>query len=299
MKRRDFIKNSSLVAFSVSAFGFTKWNGKIFVGDTPTTTDILGPFYRPGAPTRSNIIPTGSKGIPLNLHGIIFKEDGKTPLKDAIVEIWQCDENEHYDNTSDDFLFRGAVKTEKNGRYEFKTIVPVPYKANPDNENSWRPAHIHMRVSSSSQQDLITQLYLKGDQYIDKDRSSSSPQAINRILSLTKNSANENVLVFDIVMSKEFLLDEAVYRKITGLYQMEKNIVEFVKNDDLLFMKYNGQLTASLKYIGNNTFEGGIGFPIVSFELLSGGGVKATITQRTGTQSGEKFLALRDFIWVA
>lgn len=44
MKRRTFIKNSSLMAISVSAFGAIHWNGKSFVGDTPTTTDILGPF---------------------------------------------------------------------------------------------------------------------------------------------------------------------------------------------------------------------------------------------------------------
>ncbi|MFT5887161.1 MAG: catechol 1,2-dioxygenase, partial [Arcticibacterium sp.] len=67
MKRRDFIRNSSLLAFSVSAFSFTKWNGEKYVGDSPTTSDILGPFYRPNAPMRTNIIPADSKGLPLNL----------------------------------------------------------------------------------------------------------------------------------------------------------------------------------------------------------------------------------------
>lgn len=290
MKRRTFIKNSSLMAISVSAFGAIHWNGKSFVGDTPTTTDILGPFYRPGAPLRSNIIPSGSKGTPLNLNGTIFQHDGKTPLENTLIEIWQCDENEYYDNTSDGYLFRGAVKTGKKGMYDFKTIVPVPYKANPKDEASWRPAHIHMRVSSETEQDLITQIYFKGDKYLDKDRSSSSPQAVNRILSITKNATNENEVTFDIVMSKEFPLDAEVYKKITGLYQMDKDIIEFLKNDDLLFMKRNGQLLVSLKYIGNNTFEGGIGFPKVNFELLTGGGTKATISYRDNTYSGEKFL---------
>jgi hypothetical protein len=111
MKRRTFIKNSSLLAISVSAFGGIHWNGKNYVGDTQTTTDILGPFYRPGAPYRSNITPPGSKGIPLSLSGTIFQSDGKTPLNNAVIEIWQCDEKENYDNTSDEYLFRGAVKT--------------------------------------------------------------------------------------------------------------------------------------------------------------------------------------------
>ena len=278
------------MAVSVSAFGAISWNGKNFVGDTPTTTDILGPFYRPGAPLRSNIIPPGSTGIPLNLRGAIFKEDGKTALENAFIEIWQCDENEHYDNVSDDYLFRGAVKTGSDGKYDFKTIVPVPYKADQNNEASWRPAHIHVRVSSPMQQDLITQIYFKGDKYNDKDSSSSSPEAVNRILQISKNSANENVVTFNIVMSKNFPLDASVYKKITGLYEMDKDIFEFVQNDDLLFMKRNGQLIASFNYIGNNTFESHPGLRKVVFEILAKGGVKATITNGTTTYTGEKFL---------
>ena len=291
MKRIDFIKNSSLVAISVSAFGAISWNGENFVGDSPTTTDILGPFYRPGAPMRSNIIPPDSKGILLNLSGTIYKEDGKTPLNNALVEIWQCDENQHYDNTSNDFLCRGALNTGKNGRYDFKTVVPVQYKANPNNEASWRPAHIHMRVSVADQQDLITQIYFKGDKYIETDISASAPQAVNRILDISKNASGENAVIFDVVMSKEFPLEKEVYNKITGLYWMDDDSkIEFIKNDDLLFLKRNGQLTASLKYIGNNTFEGGIGYPKVTFELLAKGETKAIIKLRNKSLSGQRYL---------
>ncbi len=295
MKRRTFIKNSSLTALSVSAFGSIHWNGRSFVGDTPTTTDILGPFYRPGAPMRSDIMPSASKGSPMNLSGTIFKEDGKTPLNNVLVEIWQCDENEHYDNTSDNYLFRGAIKTGKNGKYAFKTIVPVPYKADPNDEASWRPAHIHMRVSVAEQQDLVTQIYFKGNKYNDTDTSASSPQAVNRILNIVKNASGENTVTFDVVMSKEFPLDKEVYNKLTGLYQMDSgNTIELIKNDDLLFMKRNGQLVASLKYIGNNTFEAGIGFPKVTFELLGKGGTKVVIATQNKTYTGEKYLKYSD-----
>lgn len=291
MQRRNFIKKSSLMAFSVSAFGGIHWNGLNFVGDSPTTTDILGPFYRPGAPMRNNIMSPGSTGIPMNLTGKVFSENGKTPLDNALVEIWQCDEKEYYDNASDDYLFRGAVKTDKNGSYNFKTIVPVPYKANPDNENSWRPAHIHMRVSVANQQDLITQIYFKGDQYLDNDTWASAPRAINRTLEIVKNKNGESEVIFDIVMNKEFPLDEEVYKKITGLYKMDdKSNVEFIKSDDLLFLKRNGHLLEGLRYIGNNTFEGGVGYPKVSFQLLEKGGAKAVISLPNKSVSGEKFL---------
>ncbi len=190
---------------------------------------------------------------------------------------------------------RGALQTEKDGTYNFKTILPVPYKATPDDENSWRPAHIHMRVSVADQQDLITQIYFKNGKYIDTDTWASSPQATNRILDIVKNSSGGNTVTFDVVMNKEFPLEKEVYNRITGLYQMDNDyIVEFVKNDDLLFMKRNGRLVAGLNYIGNNTFQGGIGFPKVTFELLTKGESKATVTTKNNTYSGKKYMKYTD-----
>ena len=291
MQRRTFIKNSSLTVLSISAFGSLNWNGKSFEGNTPTTTDILGPFYRPGAPLRSNLVLPYAKGTPIVLKGSIFKENGKTPVNNALVEIWHCDENEVYDNASDEYKYRGGQKTKADGKYEFKSILPVPYKADPTNESSWRPAHIHMRVSVPNQQDLITQIYFKGGKYVETDKWASSPQAVNRVLTITKNKAGVSEIVFNVIMAKEMPLDKNVYDKLTGLYDVgDDNIVEFIKNDDLLFMKRNGQLSASLKYTGNNTFEGGIGFPKVTFEIQKEGNVKVVIITATKTYTGTKYL---------
>lgn len=294
MQRRTFIKNSTLTVISISSFGALSWNGKNFEGDRPTTTDILGPFYRPGAPLRTNLRLPGSNGTPIVLKGKIFKEDAKTPINNALVEIWHCDENEMYDNTSDKYNYRGGQRTKKDGTYEFKTILPVPYKAVPDNEATWRPAHIHMRVSVPDQQDLITQIYFKGGKYVGTDRWASDPQAVNRILTMSKNTSGEGQIIFNVVMSKGLVLDEKVYDKLTGLYDVgDNNFIEFSRNDDLLFMKQNGQLVAGLKYIGNNTFEGGEGFPKASFELQKDGMVKVAVVTEiptTKTYHGIKYL---------
>jgi catechol 1,2-dioxygenase len=214
MERRNFIKNSSLLAASIGVFGKIQWNGFNYEGNTPTTTDILGPFYRPGAPMRSNIIPPGSAGEILHLNGIVFKKDGTTPLKGALVEVWQVNEKAQYDNTSDEYLGRGAVETEKDGKYYFKTIMPVPYQTG---ENHFRPAHIHFRISGTDHQDLITQIYFKGDPHIAEDSSSSSPLSINRILGVTENAGKEKAVQFDIVMREEYPLDIAVFNKVCGL----------------------------------------------------------------------------------
>lgn len=294
MQRRTFIKNSTLTVISFSTFGALHWNGKNFEGDTPTTTDILGPFYRPGAPLRTNLRLSGSAGTPIVLKGKIFREDGKTPIENAFVEIWHCDEHEMYDNTSDQYRYRGGQRTKRDGTYAFKTILPVPYQAVPGNEATWRPAHIHMRVSVPDQQDLITQIYFKGGKYVDTDRWASAPQAVNRILTVNKNNSGESQIIFNVVMSKELPLDRKVYDKITGLYDIgDNNFIEFSKSDDLLLMKQNGQLAAGLKYIGKNTFEGGEGYPKATFDLQKDGTVNVSVVTEipvATTYRGTKFL---------
>jgi len=292
MKRRTFVKNSALTAFGMATFGSISWNGKSFEGDSETTSDILGPFYRPGSPMRSNLIPTGSTGEVMHLSGTIFKKDGKTPLSNVLIEAWQCDEHEHYDNASDDYLFRGTVKTGRDGKYAFKTIVPVPYK----DGDAWRPAHIHMRISSSDHQDLITQIYFKGDPHIEEDAAAKSPQSVNRILEIKKNSSNENVVTFDVVMGKTFQLNDAGYKKITGLYKLQNGMAEFIREDDLLFLKINGQFTEGLRYKGNNSFEGGNGFNKAKFEIMPNGEVMTKITMWDHWTEDQKYLKLYEGI---
>ena len=83
-----------------------------------------------------------------------------------------------------------------------------------------------MRVSVPNQQDLITQLYFKDGKYVDTDKWASSPQAVNRILNISKNKLGESEIVFNVIMSKEIPLDKKVYDKITGLYDVgESNIL--------------------------------------------------------------------------
>jgi len=275
MKRRNFIRDSSLIAFSVGVFGKIRWDGKSYVGEDPTTTDILGPFYRPGAPFRTDLVQAGTKGEILHFSGIILGKDGKTPLKNALVEIWHCNENGVYDNTSDDYIYRSSWKTGDDGQYHFRTILPVPYKAG---ATLTRPAHIHMRISGTKMQDLVTQVYFKGDQHIAEDISSSDPRSVHRILDISMNDQKEKVVKFDIVLKGEYTLDAAAYKKITGLYEMDnKTMGEFYQDGDQLFVKVNGQIIEAMEYKGNNSFEGGLGQVKVRFELLSNGGTKAIV----------------------
>ncbi|HRX94188.1 MAG TPA: hypothetical protein P5158_08735 [Chitinophagaceae bacterium] len=277
MKRRNFIYNTSLIAMSVGVFGKIKWDGKAWVGEDPTTTDILGPFYRPGAPFKTDLVQPGTKGQLLHFGGTVFAKDGSTPLKDTLVEVWHCNENGTYDNTSDDYVYRASAKTGSDGKYHFKTILPVPYGVGGD---VIRPAHIHMRISGNSKQDLVTQVYFKGDENLAKDDSSADPRSIHRILDISTNSKNEKVVKFDIVLKDEYVLDAAGFKKISGLYQMKTDngvMTEFFRQGDQLFLKRNGQIVEAMDYVGNNSFEGGLGRIKTTFEIKADGAVNVKL----------------------
>ena len=276
MKRRTFLRDSSLMAFSAGVFGNIKWDGISYVGENPTTTDILGPLYRPGAPFKTNLIQPGTKGEILHFGGTVFGIDGKTPVKDALVEVWHCNEDGQYDNTSDDYVYRASLKTKADGKYQFKTILPVPYGGG----DFFRPAHIHMRISESSgSQDLVTQIYFKGDKYIDKDSSASNKRSLNRILDFSENAKKEKVVKFDIYLRKEYLLDAGSFKKIAGIYRMDdKSMIEFYKQVDQLFAKVNGQIMEAMDYTGSNSFEGGLSQIKVQFDILKDSSVKAKLS---------------------
>lgn len=293
MERRTFIKKSGVIAFGIGAFGSLRFTERGFVASTPTTTDILGPFYRPGAPPRKNLNPEGFAGEALHLAGTVFKSDGKTPAANSLIEIWQCRADGLYDNVSDDYLYRASQKVGGNGRYHFITTKPVAY---PVEENSpvFRPAHIHLRISSPGSHDLITQIYFTGDPHLETDPSTKSQLAINRILSENKINEKESEITFDIVLAKELIPSEELFEKVSGIYKMNNNtFMEFYRDGDLLFYKTNHQIWGGLSFAGNDTFVGGVNDTQAKFDILANGkaNVKFHFIRRKKTElDGTKIL---------
>jgi catechol 1,2-dioxygenase len=259
VRRRKFIKQTTMVAIGIGFFGKIAWSNGRFVGDRPTTTDVLGPFYRLGAPVRININPSNYTGNLFHVAGTVYKEDGKTPFANARVEVWQCDENRQYDNHSDEFRNRGTQFSDTNGKYHFICMHPIPYPV-AGQISIMRPAHIHMLIAAEGQQDLITQIYLQGDPHLENDPAASLSDAVKRILPIYTNEEDQQQSVqFDIVMAKQFIPSDAVFAQLAGLYKMnDQSTMELVRENDLLLCKWNGQFREGLSYKGNNQFAGGV-----------------------------------------
>jgi protocatechuate 3,4-dioxygenase beta subunit len=146
-----------------------------------TPEQPLGPFYPNTLPLDTNADLTKISGRSIKalgeviiVKGIVQDENCK-PIKGAIVEIWQACKSGKYNHASDtsgnsldpNFQYYGTVKTNNKGEYLFKTILPGAYDANA----TWtRPPHIHYKVSLRGYEELVTQLYFKGDKLNENDR---------------------------------------------------------------------------------------------------------------------------------
>jgi protocatechuate 3,4-dioxygenase beta subunit len=129
-----------------------------------TPSDAEGPFYPVEIPSDSDndllrVMGTGevSPGQLAYLTGQVTDREG-VPIDGARVEIWQCDHGGVYHHPGDSgtpdqrFQGFGAMVTDRNGRYHFRTLRPVPYTG--------RTPHIHYRVSAAGFDRLTTQLYV-------------------------------------------------------------------------------------------------------------------------------------------
>ncbi len=179
-----------------------------------TESDILGPFYRFGAPFQARLAGPDEPGDRLILTGTVFSSDCRTPLPGAWIEVWQANSAGLYDTNkpgnfteTTTFHLRGMLQTNEKGQYEIETIVPGRYPIPPNlpglekYAGLTRPAHIHFRVMESLHVPVTTQLYFKGDPFIVND-----PWAAHKP-SLAIDLQQDGKLhrgVFDIVLARGF-----------------------------------------------------------------------------------------------
>jgi len=134
---------------------------------TPAQTE--GPFYPDKLPLDTdndllilNDAITPGVGTITHLTGKILDAKGD-PIRNAVVEIWQCDSNGAYlhtksgngDKRDGNFQGFGRFLTGSTGEYYFRTIKPVPYPG--------RTPHIHYQVKVRGKDKFTTQCYVKDE----------------------------------------------------------------------------------------------------------------------------------------
>ena len=178
-KRQEFILLSDTLGVSmlVDAISHRKARGA-------TESTVFGPFYREGAreiEQGGDIAGATPGGVPCVMSGRVLDQNGK-PIAGALLDIWQAAPNglyESQDASQPDMNLRGRLKTDRQGRYWFRTVSPVSYPIPDDGpvgqmlratgRHPWRPAHVHFIVSAPGYQPVTTHVFASGNEYLDSD----------------------------------------------------------------------------------------------------------------------------------
>jgi protocatechuate 3,4-dioxygenase, beta subunit len=180
-----------------------------------TAAQTEGPFYPDRLPldTDNDLIIvnngiTPAVGEITHLSGRILDDTG-AGIRNAVVEIWQCDHEGVYIHSGDvsrkprdgNFQGFGRFLTDSSGGYYFRTIKPVPYPG--------RTPHIHFKVKPGVRVLITTQCYIKGHPGNPKDRIWSSvtdPRERDSITidftPVSGSPASELAARFDIVVGR-------------------------------------------------------------------------------------------------
>jgi catechol 1,2-dioxygenase len=150
-----------------------------------TEPTILGPFYVPASPWRefgASMVEYDDGGEPTVLRGAVTGEDG-TPVPGAQLDVWQNAATGFYAVQQPDVQpttnLRGRYRADGAGRFEIRTVRPVPYPIPDDGpvgallratgRHPWRAAHIHLKVSAPGYVPLTTHVFDRRSDYLDSD----------------------------------------------------------------------------------------------------------------------------------
>lgn len=128
------------------------------------------------------------KGEPIEISGVVYQADGKTPAPNSLIYPYHTDFEGYYgrgNRVHRHGRYRGWMLTDKDGKYAFRTIKPAPY---PENRFA---AHIHMTVTTAkAKEDWIDSILFDGDRLISPQERAQAGRrgGFNPILAFEKGT---------------------------------------------------------------------------------------------------------------
>jgi protocatechuate 3,4-dioxygenase beta subunit len=200
MLERCIVRGSLLAASPLASTRLLAlWQQAEQQAGKPTPAEVLGPFYRKGAPDTAVLHRPGDPGFPLQVNGKVWNTTGEK-VPGVAIEVWHSDHAGLYDVLG--YRYRAKMLIEGASEYSLKTILPGHY---PD-----RPAqHIHYLISAPGHKTLITQAYFATDPFFEGDvdknytkRNIVSHRDLVRPVRLYEQGSPRAEISFDIVLEK-------------------------------------------------------------------------------------------------
>jgi catechol 1,2-dioxygenase len=153
-------------------------------GQTETTANLLGPFWRMNSPPTQNggsIVRSPTPGPVLFVNACVKDQNGK-PIAGAEVDVWHSSPEGFYeqqDPKQAPMNLRGKFLTDAEGHFWFRSVKPAGYPipvngpvgdlVRAGKRHNFRPAHLHFLMFKEGFKTLISQIYVNDDDKLDTD----------------------------------------------------------------------------------------------------------------------------------
>ncbi|CAN5594590.1 dioxygenase [soil metagenome] len=153
-------------------------------GQTETTANLLGPFWRMDSPRMKNgdsLLRSDTPGDPIFVDAWVRDRDGQ-PVAGADVDVWHTSAEGLYENQDPEqaeMNLRGKFTTDAEGHIAFRSVKPAGYPipvTGPVGEllkaqrrGNMRPAHIHFLIHKPGFKTQFSQIYSSDDPHIETD----------------------------------------------------------------------------------------------------------------------------------
>ena len=153
-------------------------------GQTETTANLMGPFWREGSPATADggsIVRSATPGEPVWVQAWVRNRAGE-PVVGAEVDVWQASAEGFYENQDPaqaDMNLRGKFITDSQGSLRFSTIKPSGYPIpingpvgdllRAQGRHNLRPAHLHFMIHKAGYKTQFSQVYSSDDPNLETD----------------------------------------------------------------------------------------------------------------------------------
>jgi len=152
------------------------------------------------APSSGDVAPANEPGQRLEVGGVVYAADGRTPLAGASVYVYQTDAKGWY--RPDDAMgnrdprLRALLRTDAQGRYAYRTIRPGSYPGRRV------PQHIHYEVTADGHGTRIFEIIFDDDPFVTAEirEQAAQPGSVYALQRVEPGPGGVGRLVQDVVL---------------------------------------------------------------------------------------------------